>query len=162
MRGAFCAHLPQRIKEPARPMSTKALLMAMAVRPCVTTGDKIFEESEAVDWETEMQEWTWENKELMDMVHAARTEETNEATQEGRVFVVACTPRLVKTAQQARTLGKDILEWLAQECIISRLLPEGMVSPEKRTEENVRDIVEHWLAHGELSIVGKRTIAQSL
>jgi hypothetical protein len=36
-----------------------------------------------------------------------------------------------------------------------------MVNPEKRTEENVRAIVEHWLAHGELSIVGKRTIAQS-
>ena len=58
-------------------------------------------------------------------------------------------------------MGKDILEWLAKECIISRLLPEGMVSPEKRTEENVRDIGEHWWAHGGISIVGKRTIAQS-
>jgi hypothetical protein len=34
--------------------STKALLMAMTVRPCVTDGDKIFEESGAVDWQTEM------------------------------------------------------------------------------------------------------------
>jgi hypothetical protein len=144
------------------PMSTKALLMAMTVRPCVTTGDKIFEDSEAADWETEMQEHTWENKALMDMVYTARTEENDEATKERGVFVVACAPRLVTTAQQARTLGKDILEWLAQECIISRLLPEGMVNPEKRTEENVRAIiVEHWLAHGELSIVGKITIAQS-
>ena len=54
------------------PRSTKALLMAMAVRPCVTNGDKIFEESEAVDWQTEMRDWTWENKELMELVHAAR------------------------------------------------------------------------------------------
>ena len=36
--------------------STKALLMAMTVRPCVTHGDKIFEESEAVDWQTEMRD----------------------------------------------------------------------------------------------------------
>ena len=143
------------------PMSTKALLMAMTVRPCVTTGDKIFEESEAADWETEMQEHTWENKALMDMVYTARTEENDEATKEARVFVVACTPRLVTTAQQARTLGKDILDWLAQECVIYSLLPEGMVSPEKRTEENLRDILDHWLSHGDLSIVGKRVKAQS-
>ena len=63
--------------------STKALLMAMTVRPCVTHGDKMFEESEAVDWQTEMRDWTWEHKELRELVHVARAEETNEATQEG-------------------------------------------------------------------------------
>jgi hypothetical protein len=36
-----------------------------------------------------------------------------------------------------------------------------MVNPEKRTEKQVQEIVEHWLEHGELSIVGKRTVAQS-
>jgi hypothetical protein len=58
-------------------------------------------------------------------------------------------------------LGKDILEWLAKECVIFRLLPEGMVNPKERTEEQVHEIVEHWLEHGEPSIVGKRTVAQS-
>jgi hypothetical protein len=141
--------------------STKALMMAMTVRPCVTHGDTMFEESEAVDWQTEMRDWTWEHKELMELVHVARAEETNEATQEGRVYVVVCTPRLVKTAHQARTLGKDILEWLAKECVMFRLLPEGMVNPKERTEEQVQEIVEHWLEHGELSIAGERTVAQS-
>jgi hypothetical protein len=36
-----------------------------------------------------------------------------------------------------------------------------MVNPKARTEEHVHAIVEHWLEHGELSIVGKRTVAQS-
>jgi hypothetical protein len=67
----------------------------------------------------------------------------------------------VKTALQARALGKDILEWLAKECVLFRVLPEGMVNPEKRTEKQVQEIVEHRLEHGELSIVGKRTVAQS-
>jgi hypothetical protein len=58
-------------------------------------------------------------------------------------------------------VGKDILEWLAKECVIFRLLPGGMVNPKARTEEHVHAIVEHWLEHGELSIVGKRTVAQS-
>ena len=135
--------------------------MAMTARPCVTHGVNSFEESEAVDWQTEMRDWTWEHKELIELVHVARAEETNEATQEGRVYVVACTPRLVKTAHQARTLGKDILEWLAKECVMFRLLPEGMVNPKERTEEQVQEIMEHWVEHGELSIVGKRTVAQS-
>ena len=58
-------------------------------------------------------------------------------------------------------LGKDILEWLAKECAMFSLLPEGMVNPKERTEEQGREIVEHWLEHGEPSIVGKRTVAQS-
>ena len=62
------------------PMSTKALLMAMTVRPCVTDGDKIFEESEAVEWQDEMHEWTWAHKERMELVHQARVDETDEAT----------------------------------------------------------------------------------
>jgi hypothetical protein len=108
------------------PMSTKALLMAMTVRPCVTDGDKIFEESEVVEWQDEMREWTWAHKERMELAHHARADETDEATREGRVFVAACTPRLVKTAHQARMVGKDMLAWLAKECVIFRLLPEGM------------------------------------
>ena len=98
------------------PMSTKALLMAMAVRPCVVTdGDKIFEESEAVEWQDEMHEWTWAHKERMELVHQARADETDEAMREGRVFVAACTPRLVKTAHhQARMVGKGILTWLSK------------------------------------------------
>jgi hypothetical protein len=54
------------------PRSTKALLMAMTVRPCVIDGDKIFEESEAVDWQEEMRDWTWTHKERMELVHQAR------------------------------------------------------------------------------------------
>jgi hypothetical protein len=144
------------------PMSTKALLMTMAVRPCVTDGDKIFEESEVVEWQDGMREWTWAHKERMELVHQARADETDEATREGRVFVAACTPRLVKTAHQARMVGKNIyiLTWLAKECVIFRLLPEGMGHPKDRTEEHVQAIVDHWLEHGELSTVGKITVAQ--
>jgi hypothetical protein len=101
------------------------------------------------------------HKERMELVQQARAEETNEATQKGRVYVVSCTPRLVKTAHQARMVGKDILEWLAKDCVMFRLLPEGVVNPKERTEEHVHAIAEHWLEHGELSIVGKRAVAQS-
>jgi hypothetical protein len=76
---------------------------------CVTNGEKSFEESEAVEWQDEMHEWTWEHKERMELVHQARADETEEATREGRAFVAACTPRLVKTAHQARMVEKDIL-----------------------------------------------------
>jgi hypothetical protein len=48
------------------------------------------------------------------------------------------------------------LAWLAKESKIEKLLPEGMVKPEKRTEEHVTMVVDHWLEHGELSIVAKR------
>jgi hypothetical protein len=58
-------------------------------------------------------------------------------------------------------VGKDMLTWLAKECVIFRLLPGGMGHPKDRTEEHVQAIVDHWLEHGELSIVGKRTVAQS-
>ena len=67
----------------------------------------------------------------------------------------------MKTAHQARMVGKDLLMWLAKECAIFRLLPRGMGHPKDRTEEHVQAIVDHWLEHGELSIVGKRTVAQS-
>ena len=91
------------------PLSTKALLMAMAIRPCVTGGEKTFEESEEVNWQDEMREWTWAHKERMEMVHEAQIAETDDAIRKGRVYVVACTPRLVKLALQARKVGKDIL-----------------------------------------------------
>jgi hypothetical protein len=45
------------------PLSTKALLMAMVVRPCVTDGEKIFEEVEEVDWQEQMREITWAHQE---------------------------------------------------------------------------------------------------
>ena len=57
----------------------------------------------------------------------------------------------MKTAHQARMVRKDILEWLAKECVIFRLLPGGMGNPKARTEEHVQAIVDHWLEHGELS-----------
>ena len=90
-----------------------------------------------------------------------RIAETDEATREGRVYVVvvACTPRLVKSALQARKVGKDILMWLGKECAIFRLLPEGMVHPKERTEEHVQTAVGHWREHGELSTVAKRATA---
>jgi hypothetical protein len=50
-------------------------------------------------------------------------------------------------------VGKDILTWLAKECVIFRLLPGGMGHLKDRTEEHVQAIVDHWLEHGELSTV---------
>jgi hypothetical protein len=138
------------------PLSTEALLMAVIVRPCVMDGEKLFEEAEAVDWQEEMRDSTWEHKERMELVFEARIEEMDNATREERVYVVHCTPRLVTSANQARQLGKDILAWLSKECVIEKLLPEGMVKPEKRTEDHVAMVVDHWLEHGELSTVAKR------
>jgi hypothetical protein len=50
--------------------------------------------------------------------------------------------------------------WLGKECAIERLLPDGMVKPKERTEEHVLTVLGHWLEHGELSTVAKRTKAQ--
>jgi hypothetical protein len=36
-----------------------------------------------------------------------------------------------------------------------------MGHPKDRTEEHVQAVVDHWLEHGELSTVGKITVAQS-
>ena len=66
------------------PLSTKALLMAMVVQPCVTSGEKIFEETEEVNWQKEMREWTWAHKEQMKMVHEAQIAETDDAIRKGR------------------------------------------------------------------------------
>ena len=96
------------------PLSTEALLMAMRVPPCATDGEKFFEEGEALDWQEEMRDYTWDHKERMDLVIEARNEELDNATREGRVYVVHCTPRLVKSANQGRQLGKEILAWLAK------------------------------------------------
>jgi hypothetical protein len=57
-------------------------------------------------------------------------------------------------------VGKDMLTRLAKECVIFRLLG-SMGHPKDRTEKHVHAIVDHWLEHGELSIVEKRTVAQS-
>jgi hypothetical protein len=62
------------------PLSTQALLMAMAARPCVTNGENIFKEAEEVNWQEEMREWTWAHKERIEMVHEARIAETDDAT----------------------------------------------------------------------------------
>jgi hypothetical protein len=36
-----------------------------------------------------------------------------------------------------------------------------MVTPKERTEEHVLTVMEHWLEHGELSIVAKRVAVQT-
>ena len=79
-----------------------AVLMVMAVRPCVTDGENLFEESEEVNWQEGMRESTWAHQDRMEMVQEARIVEMEGATREGRVYVVSCTTRLVTSAHQAR------------------------------------------------------------
>jgi hypothetical protein len=130
--------------------------MAMVVRPCVTDGERIFEEAEEVDWQERMRESTWAHQERMDMVAEARIVEMDEAAREGQVYVVSCSTRPVTSAHQARQVGKYIMMWLGKECAIERLLPGGMVTSKERTEEHVLAVLQH----GELNIVAKRTTAQ--
>jgi hypothetical protein len=63
------------------------------------------------------------------MVTDARIDEMDIAARAGRAYVVACTPRLVTSAIQAKQLDKDVLMWLAKECSNEELLPGGMVKP---------------------------------
>jgi hypothetical protein len=44
---------------------------------------------------------------------------------------------------------------------IEKLLPEGMVKKEERTEKHAQVVLEHWLEHGDLSTMSKRAAAQS-
>jgi hypothetical protein len=74
--------------------------------------------------------------------------------------LVACTPRLVTSAIQAKQLGKDVLMWLAKECSNEELLSGGMVKPGERTDEHALAVLEHWLEHGDPSIDPKKTKAQ--
>jgi hypothetical protein len=96
------------------------------------------------------------------MVAEARIVEMDEAAREGRVYVVTCSPRLVTSTHQARQVERhrDVAVWLGKECAIERLLPDGMVTSKERTEDRVLTVLEHWLEHGERSIVAKRTTAQ--
>jgi hypothetical protein len=58
--------------------------------------------------------------------------------------VVQEASRLVKSASQARNLGKDTTVWCAETTQIKKLLPEGMAAePDKRTEAQVLTIVGH-------------------
>jgi hypothetical protein len=52
--------------------------------------------------------------------------------------------------------------WCAQRSTESKILPENTVPPEARTTEQKQEIVEHWLQHGELSIVARRTKARHI
>jgi hypothetical protein len=72
--------------------------------------------------------------------------------------VVACTPRLVTSAIQAKHLGKDVLMWLGKECSNEKLLPGGMVKPEEQTDEHVLAVLEHWLEHGDRSSIDPKNI----
>jgi hypothetical protein len=107
-----------------------------------------------------MRESSWAHQERIDMVADARIAEMDAAARAGRMYVVPCTPRLITSAIQARQLGKDIMMWLGKECNVGKLLPEGMVKPEERTEEQVLTVLEHWLEYGDLSIVPKNRTAQ--
>jgi hypothetical protein len=51
-------------------------------------GEKIFEEAGAMDWQEEMRDNTWDYKERMELVVDAWIEEMDNATREGRVYVV--------------------------------------------------------------------------
>jgi hypothetical protein len=129
--------------------------------PAVRNGRRkeLFEE-EGLDWRERMRESTWAHQERIDMVVGARIAEMDAAARAGRVYVVSCTPRLVRSAIQARQLGKDIMMWLAKGCNLDRLLPEGMVKPEERTDEHVLTVLEHWLEHGDLSTTVPKNVTK--
>jgi hypothetical protein len=74
------------------PRSTKALLMAMAVRSCVTDGEKIFD-GEDMDWRERMRESSWAHQERIDMVADARTAEMDAAARAGRRGRMWCPAR---------------------------------------------------------------------
>jgi hypothetical protein len=71
--------------------------------------------------------------------------------------VVSLDSTRIKSAEQARTSGKTMLLWCAPEV---RILPDGMVAPERRTPEHLQEILESWLEHGKLSIVARRQKAR--
>jgi hypothetical protein len=48
----------------------------------------------------------------------------------------------VKSADQAKALGKDLLIWCAQRTAVEKVLPDEMVAPELRTVEHLQDIVD--------------------
>jgi hypothetical protein len=56
--------------------------------------------------------------------------------------VVAADPHRVKSADQAKVLGKSLLLWCAQRSAVERVLPEEEVAPEFRAPEHLQDTVE--------------------
>jgi hypothetical protein len=93
--------------------------MAAVVRPCLRDGEKIFDD-EGMDWRDRMRESSWVHQERIDMVTDARIDEMDTAARAGRAYVVACTPRLVTSAIQAKQLSKDVLMWLSLKSVAMR------------------------------------------
>jgi hypothetical protein len=83
------------------PQSTQALLMAAMVKPCMRGGEKLFDD-EGMDWRDRMRESSWAHQGRIDVVTDARIDEMDMAARAGRAYVVACTPRLVTSAIQAK------------------------------------------------------------
>jgi hypothetical protein len=87
------------------------------------------------EWKSIMEGHTYEEKQRQRLVHDARDKALEKATVEGRVYVVTANATRVKSAEQARTLGKSLLPWCAQRTTVEKVLPEDMVAPEMRTVE---------------------------
>ena len=56
--------------------------------------------------------------------------------------MVTASSHRVKSADQAKALGKDLLIWCAQRTSVEKVLPDEMVAPELRTVEHLQDIVD--------------------
>jgi hypothetical protein len=56
-------------------------------------------------------------------VHQARDKALAQATVEGRGYVVTADPHRVKSADQAKALGKSLLWWCAQRSAVEKVLP---------------------------------------
>jgi hypothetical protein len=150
--------IPIRKTMPMSPASTEALTAVATVVPCMQVGENCFEDEN--EWQHIMEDHTLRDQDRQEMVHEARDKELAKATVEGRVFVVSLHSSMTKSAEQARAFGKALLLWCAQRSTESRILPDGMVAPEERTTEQLQEIVECWLQHGELSIVARRQKAR--
>jgi hypothetical protein len=113
-------------------------------------------------WQQVMEEHGVEDSHRQGMVHEARDMELAKATTEGRVYVVALHGQQTRSAEQARAFGKTLLMWCAQQSTETTILPENTVPPEAREKDQQQEIVEHWLQHGDLSIVARRVKARQL
>jgi hypothetical protein len=96
-------------------------------------------------------------------VHQARDKALAQATVEGRGYVVTADPHRVKSADQAKALGRSLLWWCAQRSAVEKVLPgvRWWHRNYVRTPEHLlQDIVDSWLEHGNLSIVARRQKAR--
>jgi hypothetical protein len=150
--------IPIRKNMPMSSATTKALAAAAMVVPCMKEGENCFEDEN--EWKNTMEDHTAADQDRQELVHEARDKELAQATVEGRVYVVALGANMIKSAEQARTFGKTLLLWCAQRSTLKNILPEGMVAPGCRTPEQLQDILESWVEHGELSIVARRQKAR--